>query len=94
MKQGLNSLFLKSKQVLDKFATVMETMKIRMILDDELDILVELCHSLITFHSVLITLDFRSACRCWQLYTRLAKKHVNRLSMFFFKILFIKSDPT
>ena len=89
MKQGLNSLFLKSKQVLDQFATVMETMKIRTILDDELDILVELCHSLVTFHSVLIPLDFRSACRCWQLYTRLAKQHVNRLSMFF-----IKSSPT
>jgi len=30
-------------------------------------------------NSVLIPLDFRSACRCWQLYTRLAKQHVNRL---------------
>jgi len=79
VREGLDTLMVKSKDALESFCGLMESMKIRSVLEDEMEILLELCSSLVDFHGVLISLDFRSACRCWQLFARLTNEHAVRL---------------
>jgi len=79
VREGLDTLMVKSKDALESFCGLMESMKIRSVLEDEMEILLEVCSSLVDFHGVLISVDFRSACRCWQLFARLTNEHAARL---------------
>ena len=50
------------------------------VLEDELDILVELCRDLIGFHPTLVSLDFRLTCSVWRVYLHLTSSHHARLA--------------
>ena len=48
------------------FLTLVEEIKFRTVLEDELDILTSLCSELVTFHQILIPLDFKLTCMVWR----------------------------
>ena len=54
-------------------------MKIRTILEDELEIILELCSDLFAFHAVLFSIDLKSCLFVWKLYAKLAREHCTRL---------------
>ena len=49
-------------------------------LEDELDILVDLCKALVKLHRVLIPLDFKSCGATWKVYGNLVKEYQERLA--------------
>ena len=49
-------------------------------LEDELDILVDLCKALVNLHPVLIPLDFKSCGTTWKVYGSFVKDHQERLA--------------
>ena len=51
----------------------------RMVLEDELDILVSLCFELVNFYEVLIPLDFKLTCMVWRVFVKLTSTHQARL---------------
>ena len=75
----MTNCFSKAKDLLTLFISVMESIKIRTVLEDELDILVTLCVDLVGFHDVLIPLDFKLACMVWRLYVKMTTTYHDRL---------------
>eukprot|EP00092_Neocalanus_flemingeri_P105699 GFUD01135509.1.p2 GENE.GFUD01135509.1~~GFUD01135509.1.p2 ORF type:complete len:114 (+),score=46.95 GFUD01135509.1:304-645(+) len=61
------------------FLGLVEEKKIRTVLEDELDILVSLCSELVSFHQVVIPLDFKLTCMVWRVYVKLTSTHKTRL---------------
>ena len=49
-------------------------------LEDELDILVDLCKALVKLHPVLIALDFKSCGTTWKVYGSFVKEYQERLA--------------
>ena len=49
-------------------------------LEDELDVLVNLCKALVKLHLVLIPLDFKSCGATWKVYGNLVKEYQERLA--------------
>ena len=49
-------------------------------LEDELDILVDLCKALVKLHPVLIALDFKSCGTTWKVYGNFVKEYQERLA--------------
>ena len=49
-------------------------------LEDELDILVDLCKALVKLHPVLILLDFKSCGTTWKVYGSFVKEYQERLA--------------
>ena len=49
-------------------------------LEDELDILVDLCKALVKLHPVLIPLDFKSCGTTWKVYGNFVKEYQERLA--------------
>ena len=68
-----------AKGVLTAFLLVVEGMKVRTVLDEELESLVELCRDLAGLHTTLYTLDFRLLTSVWRTYFRLAGKYKERV---------------
>jgi hypothetical protein len=57
----LMQLFCRARGLLDNFVVLMERMKIRTALEEERDIVLELCADLISFHKLLISIDLKSS---------------------------------
>merc|ERR1719431_1585010 len=55
-------------------------MKIRPVLEDELDILTTLCQDLVSLHQSLFPLEFKSTLAVWKLYMSLTHTHQAKLS--------------
>jgi len=79
LKMQVTNCFSKAKDLLTLFISVMEGIKIRTVLEDELDILITLCIDLVSFHDVLIPLDFKLACMVWRLYVKMTTTYHDRL---------------
>jgi hypothetical protein len=56
----LLQLFLRARGLLQDFLRLMEHMKIRTVLEDEREIVLELCVDLVSFHKLLIDSDLKS----------------------------------
>ena len=61
-----NSTYSKFRDLLALFLTLVEEIKFRTVLEDELDILTSLCSELVNFHQILIPLDFKLTCMVWR----------------------------
>eukprot|EP00092_Neocalanus_flemingeri_P013081 GFUD01014096.1.p1 GENE.GFUD01014096.1~~GFUD01014096.1.p1 ORF type:complete len:207 (+),score=80.31 GFUD01014096.1:626-1246(+) len=82
LKAELANCFSKSRNWMALFLGLVEEKKIRTVLEDELDILVSLCSELVSFHQVLIPLDFKLAvlaCMVWRVHVKLISTHKVRL---------------
>ncbi len=80
LKAGISQCFNTSRSLLTEFLTILDDIKIRTVLEDELELLVSLCNSLLSFHDILIPLDFKLTCMVWKLYLKLTTKHQTKLS--------------
>ena len=80
LKVGINQCFTTSRSLLTELLTILDDIKIRTVLEDELELLVSLCNSLLGFHDILIPLDFKLTCMVWKLYLKLTTKHQVKLS--------------
>ena len=76
----INHAYETTKELMASFLSVVGKIKIRTVLEDELDILVELCRDLIGFHPTLVSLDFRLTCSVWRVYLHLTSSHHARLA--------------
>ena len=54
--------------------------QVRTVLEDELEILVELCKALVKLHSILIILDFKLCGTTWKVYSNFVKDNQERLA--------------
>jgi len=79
IQTGVNQCFSMSKRLFGLFLEIFEEIKVRTVLQDELDILVKLCEDLVNFHDVLIPLDFKMTCMAWKLYLKLTSKYQAKL---------------
>lgn len=79
IQTGINQCFSTSKSMLGLFLNIFEEIKVRTVLQDELNILVKLCEDLLEFHDVLIPLDFKLTCMVWKLYLKLTAKYQAKL---------------
>jgi len=79
IQTGINQCFSTSKSMLGLFLNIFEEIKVRTVLQDELNILVKLCEDLLEFHDVLIPLDFKLTCMVWKLYFKLTAKYQAKL---------------
>ena len=80
LKVGISQCFSTSRSLLTEFLTILDDIKIRTVLEDELELLVSVCNSLLGFHDILIPLDFKLTCMVWKLYLKLTTKHQAKLS--------------
>jgi len=79
LKAQVANCFSKVRDLLILFLTLMEKIKMRTVLEDELDILISLCLELINFHDILIPLDFKLTCMVWKVYVKLTTTHQARM---------------
>ena len=79
LKAGVNQCFVTSRSLLSVFLAIFDEIKIRTVLEDELELLVKLCEDLINFHEVLLPLDFKLTCMVWKLYLNLTNKYHGKL---------------
>jgi len=79
LKAQVSNCFSKVRDLLILFLTLMEKIKMRTVLEDELDILLELCLELVNFHEILIPLDFKLTCMVWRVYVILITTHQARM---------------
>ena len=79
LKAQVANCFSKVRDLLILFLTLMEKIKMRTVLEDELDILLELCLELVNFHEILIPLDFKLTCMVWRVYVKLITTHQARM---------------
>ena len=79
-KAVINHAYKTTKDLMASFLSVIEKIKIRTVLEDELDILVELCRDLMGLHNTLVSLDFRLSCSVWRVYLHLTSSHHARLA--------------
>ena len=61
MPPPLLQLFCRARVLLHNFLGLMESMRIRTVLEDEKDIVLELCADLVGFHKLLTTFDLKSS---------------------------------
>ena len=52
----------------------------RTVLEDDLDIMVDLCKALVKLHPILIPLDFKSCGTAWKVYASFVKEYQERLA--------------
>lgn len=79
-KSVVNQCFVTSRSLLTIFLALLEEVKVRTVLEDELDLLVTVCQDLVSFHDVLIPLDFKLTCMVWKLYLKLTTKYQSKLT--------------
>ncbi len=61
LEPALGQLFCRARGLLDNFLGLVERMKIRTALEDERDLVLELCADLVGYHKLLIAIDLKSA---------------------------------
>jgi hypothetical protein len=61
LQAPLLHLFGRARGLLENFLQLVEKMRIRTVLEDERDIVLELCDDLVSFHKLLITIDLKSS---------------------------------
>jgi len=81
VKASITRLYVRTRTLLENFSALLEKMKMRTVLEDELDILVELCSDLLAFHGVLFPVDLKTSFSVWKLYGKLLKDHHDRLRL-------------
>ena len=79
LKAGIHQCFVTSRSLFSVFLAIFDEIKIRTVLEDELELLVKLCQDLVTFHDVLLPLDFKLTCMVWKLYLNLTNKYHGKL---------------
>ena len=79
MKDSITRLFCQGRKLLENFSSLIGKMKIRTVLEDELEIVLELCSDLLSFHEILFSIDLKSCLFVWKLYGKLVKEHCDRL---------------
>ena len=79
MRASIKLLYVKGRTLLESFVSLVDKMKIRTALEDELDILVILCADLLAFHEVLFAMDLKASFAVWKLYGKLLKDNYNKL---------------
>ena len=79
VKDSITRLFCQGRKLLENFSSLIGKMKIRTVLEDELEIILELCSDLLTFHEILFSIDLKSCLFVWKLYGKLVKEHCDRL---------------
>ena len=79
VKDSITRLFCQGRKLLENFSSLIGKMKIRTVLEDELEIILELCSDLLNFHEILFSIDLKSCLFVWKLYGKLVKEHCDRL---------------
>ena len=79
VKDRISQSFETSKTLLTAFLNILDEIKIRTVLEDELELLVLVIDDLLGFHDVLIPLDFKLTCMVWKLYLKLTTKYQTKL---------------
>jgi hypothetical protein len=81
VKESVTRLFCGGRTLLENFCALVDKMRIRSVLADELDIVLELCSDLLAFHDVLFLINLKSCHGVWKLYAKLTKEHCERLRL-------------
>ena len=80
LKASFDQCFNSTRRLLTGFLAILDEIKIRTVLEDELKLLVDLCNSLLSFHDILIPLDFKLTCMVWKVFLKLTTKYQTKLS--------------
>ena len=75
----LSNCFSCCKELLQSFLAVIGAIRMRIVLEDELALLIILCQDLVGFHEVLVRLDFKLSLMVWKVYIQLTNKHQDKL---------------
>ena len=76
----IKDCFMSCKELLQTYLSVFDEIKIRTVLEDELEMLVILCQDLVKFHDVLVCLDFKMCLTVWKTYLKFVSKYQARLT--------------
>ena len=68
------------KELLQTFLSVFDEIKIKTVLEDELEMLVILCQDLVKFHEVLVCLDYKMCLMVWKTYLKFGSKYQTSLT--------------
>ena len=75
----ISNCFSCCKELLQSFLAVIGSIRMRIVLEEELALLVTLCQDLVGFHEVLVRLDFKLSLMVWKVYIQLTNKHQDKL---------------
>ena len=75
----IKDCFMSSKELLQTYLAVFDEIKIRPVLEEELEMLVLLCQDLVKFHDVLVSLDYKTSLNVWKTYLKFLSKYQTRL---------------
>ena len=75
----IKDCFMSCKELLQTYLSVFDEIKIRTILEEELEMLVILCQDLVKFHAVLVSLDYKMCLTVWKSYLKFLSKYQARL---------------
>ena len=89
-RSSIDQLFSRCRSLLDNFSAIIDRLTFRSELEDELNLLAELCTDLVSFHQVLFMVDLKSSLNVWKLFSKLAREYCNSLRqdgyILFFKL--------
>ena len=76
----MKNCFICCKELLQTFLSVFSEMKIKTVLDDEVEQLVSLTQVLVSFHELLVSMDYKLSLMAWNAYLKLTTKYQVKLS--------------
>ena len=83
-KESLAYFFSRARALLTTFLACMQEIKIRIVLEDEQELLTGLCTQLLSLPALLTPLDFKLTRAVWKVYIELTERHQSWLSDFDF----------
>ena len=75
----IKDCFMSCKDLLQTYLAVFDEIKIRTVLEEDLEMLVTLCQDLVKFHAVLVSLDYKMCLTVWKSYLKFLSKYQARL---------------